>query len=249
MIKNLKILILFLFVSAGIVNAQNVFHYTFSVRGEPREGVLIYEKALDQAVYADLYTTMKANNKVVDETGFIPKDASAVLKARTGGGDRYYYKNGSKVKYTENLLKINYFIDDYSMKIEWNLTDDTKTINELVCKKATTNFRGRNWEVWYTPNIPMYYGPWKFYGLPGLIVSAIDESKEFFFTLNKIENQEGVKMPIVKVSDFKQVNMKKYNDIMEEVFSGEAFNKDKDFKVTVSKVTRGIELRYEWEEI
>ena len=247
--NTLKLLFLLIFLYSGIINSQNVFHYTFSVRGEPRDGMLIYDAKLDQALYVDLYTTVKKNNKIVDETGFIPKDASTVLKARTAVGDRYFYKNKSKIKFTEELLKSKFFVDDYTLNINWDLPDETKTINELTCKKATAIVRGRNWEVWYTPDIPMFYGPWKFYGLPGLIVSAMDESKEFFFTLNKIENQEELKMPIVKVSDLRQVDLKKYTELEAEVFSGEALNTNKEFKVTVSQVTRGIELKYEWEEI
>ncbi|RQE01044.1 GLPGLI family protein, partial [Prevotella intermedia] len=42
----------------------------------------------------------------------------------------------------------------------------------MECKKATTNFRGRYWEVWYTEDIPISQGPWKLCGLPGMILKA-----------------------------------------------------------------------------
>ena len=35
----------------------------------------------------------------------------------------------------------------------------------MECKKATTNFRGRYWEVWYTEDIPISQGPWKLCGI------------------------------------------------------------------------------------
>jgi hypothetical protein len=42
----------------------------------------------------------------------------------------------------------------------------------MECKKATTNFRGRYWEAWYTEEIPIGQGPWKLCGLPGMILKA-----------------------------------------------------------------------------
>ena len=56
---------------------------------------------------------------------------------------------------------------------EWTMYEDsTITVLGMECKKATTNFRGRYWEVWYTEEIPISQGPWKLCGLPGMILKA-----------------------------------------------------------------------------
>lgn len=56
---------------------------------------------------------------------------------------------------------------------EWTMYEDsTITVLGMECKKATTNFRGRYWEVWYTEDIPISQGPWKLCGLPGMILKA-----------------------------------------------------------------------------
>lgn len=47
------------------------------------------------------------------------------------------------------------------------------------CFKATCTWRGRQYTVRYAPDLPMQYGPWKFGGLPGLIL-AVEESEGFF---------------------------------------------------------------------
>jgi len=70
--------------------------------------------------------------------------------------------------------------------IKWNLQQDEIKINNFVCKKATTYFRGRNYTAWYTQQIPVTAGPWKFSGLPGLILRIEDNSHEVSFLAEKI---------------------------------------------------------------
>lgn len=68
----------------------------------------------------------------------------------------------------------------------WQITDSIKEIDGLSCIKASTSFRGRNWTAWFTPEIPIPEGPWKLWGLPGLIVSAYDSKGHYRFTAKKI---------------------------------------------------------------
>ena len=43
------------------------------------------------------------------------------------------------------------------------------------------NFRGRTYEAWFTTEIPVKDGPWKFHGLPGLILEVYDIQKHYSF--------------------------------------------------------------------
>lgn len=65
----------------------------------------------------------------------------------------------------------------------WELINETKNISNWVCKKASVYFKGRKWIAWYSPEIPLQYGPYKFSGLPGLIVKITDENEEYDFQL------------------------------------------------------------------
>lgn len=70
----------------------------------------------------------------------------------------------------------------YSDPVEqtWKIEhSEGKDICGYVCYKATTEFRGRCYTAWYTPGIPISAGPYKFYGLPGLIL-AISDDEGFF---------------------------------------------------------------------
>lgn len=72
-------------------------------------------------------------------------------------------------------------------KMEWKLGKREKTIEGLACKDAYTTFRGRNYEVWYAPSVPVNAGPWKFSGLPGLIVEVSDKKKEVSIRIRSLE--------------------------------------------------------------
>ena len=63
--------------------------------------------------------------------------------------------------------------------ITWELHSETKTIGEFECHKASCSFRGREYQAWYTPEIPIFLGPWKLHGLPGLVMEVRDKAGMF----------------------------------------------------------------------
>lgn len=67
-------------------------------------------------------------------------------------------------------------------QIPWKLETEKKTIAGMSCQKATGKFGGRSWEVWFAPDLPFPYGPYKFGGLPGLILEACDTEGEYHYT-------------------------------------------------------------------
>lgn len=83
----------------------------------------------------------------------------------------------------------------YSEKTDpfaWTMLPGEETILGYVCNKAETTFRGRKWIAYYTFDIPYSYGPWKFTGLPGLILKVIDEEENFKWEavgIAKLENE------------------------------------------------------------
>ena len=62
---------------------------------------------------------------------------------------------------------------------KWKTDSETKTICGYTCMKATCTWRGRDYTAWYSPQIPVPYGPWKFGGLPGLIMAVSDATGEY----------------------------------------------------------------------
>lgn len=70
--------------------------------------------------------------------------------------------------------------------IKWSLTNEAKEISGYKVNKAIGTFRGRNYTAWYTKKIPVPAGPWKLYGLPGLILEAYDDSREIILQLTSL---------------------------------------------------------------
>ncbi|UKB82372.1 GLPGLI family protein [Chryseobacterium sp. MEBOG06] len=81
----------------------------------------------------------------------------------------------------------------------WKLVDETKIINTISCKKAEATFKGRNWIAWYSPEIPLPYGPYKFSGLPGLIIKISDDKGDYSFELVKSVSDSKLKGKLINI--------------------------------------------------
>ena len=83
--------------------------------------------------------------------------------------------------------------------INWVIQTQTKQIGKFTCQKATTTFRGRNYEAWFSQEIPVSAGPWKLHGLPGLILEASDEAKTFQYKFRSVEVPLTDKTELLKI--------------------------------------------------
>ena len=81
----------------------------------------------------------------------------------------------------------DYLIETTIPTINWRIEETTKIIGGYNCQKAIGAFRGRNYIVWFTAELPFEYGPWKLGGLPGVILEAVDDTNSVSFLFNKIE--------------------------------------------------------------
>jgi len=114
----------------------------------------------------------------------------------------------------------NFRYEDDLSDMKWEIKKDTATILSYSCQKAVTEFRGRTWEAWFTSEIPINNGPWKFGGLPGLIMKISDSQHYFVFECIGIENlkeREPIKFYDLKYADITRKNLDKlyrrlYND-------------------------------------
>ena len=71
--------------------------------------------------------------------------------------------------------------------MKWTLGKEIMEICGHKCQKATCHFRGRDFIAWFAPDIPIRKGPWKFGGLPGLIMKVYDKDNLYTFECVRIE--------------------------------------------------------------
>ncbi|MCW3167161.1 GLPGLI family protein [Chryseobacterium sp. 09-1422] len=112
--------------------------------------------------------------------------------------------------------KIQFFnridMDEYKVsdgrKIDWKILPDQQKVGEFNAQKAVGNFAGRQWIAWFTTEIPIQDGPYKFNGLPGLIVKIEDRTNSHSFVLKEVKR---LKAEDVWISDD---NRKRYDPLI-----------------------------------
>ena len=99
------------------------------------------------------------------------------------------FKNHPKkntVTETDNLGG-EYLSEEKTPRFDWTYEQGDSSIMGYSCKKASSTFRGVEWNVWYALDIPIHNGPWKLSGLPGMILFAESADKYFQFRCIKID--------------------------------------------------------------
>jgi len=99
------------------------------------------------------------------------------------------FKNhhNSEITLYEIIMPNNYTYNEPMGQFNWELHDDTDSINGFFVRKATCKYSGRNWIAWYAPEIPVSDGPYTFNGLPGLILNLYDTDNHYVFSFLSIE--------------------------------------------------------------
>lgn len=108
------------------------------------------------------------------------------------------YKNypDGKMTVTDFLMSQYYVYNDSLDTQDWVVDGDSiKNILGYDCQKATCQFRGRQWTAWFAVDIPISDGPWKFGGLPGLIMEVHDKGGQQYFCIKGL--QKDANTPIV----------------------------------------------------
>lgn len=126
------------------------------------------------------------------------------------------YKNFSKQELYEiqNINSRNYIYNIDFKKLDWKIVDEEKIIHDYICKKATVDFGGRIWEAWFTTQIPINDGPYKFFGLPGLILEIYDVQNHYHFLpvrISKIDEK------VILPSSFIKTSQENFTKLQEKI--------------------------------
>jgi GLPGLI family protein len=106
----------------------------------------------------------------------------------------YYIKTvEDKILFTAEVGD-QYFQYEEQVQFKWNITDSIRQINSYTCQLATTTYAGRKWNAWFTQDIPINVGPYKFKGLPGAIIEINDSDNIFKYSLIKFKEKREVRL-------------------------------------------------------
>ncbi len=122
-----------------------------------------------------------------DAEAYHQEMASKIIKSRKQSAkakSEYYILTNHKDSTYIYEDKISAYTYQYNEKIpnfNWKIEHVFHTIAGHLCQKATCSYMGRTYVAWYATDIPLAVGPWKFAGLPGLIVEVADTKKQYSF--------------------------------------------------------------------
>lgn len=232
--KAIATLSLFLFVL--IQSQTHRFFYTVnfkidSLSNEYVKDLVVLDVDKDETkFYSNDFLT---NDSIRIETGeyefSYPKFKSS-LKRKTGTGENTSYITLSPLYYSLKTNDIQH----------WKISDETKNIGNFKAQKATANFGGRHWDAWFSTELPFSEGPYKFRGLPGLILELKDSNENYLFSFvgNKnlakkidttffLENMNKEKPLLITDQQWKKLQVDYFINPMKD-FDGDLIVEDKN---------------------
>ncbi|MFN3021394.1 GLPGLI family protein [Chryseobacterium sp. TY3] len=127
--------------------------------------------------------------------------------------------DNDKIEYCETLLKYKFTYSEQP-ELDWKLTGKKEKIGNFNCLQAIANYGGRTWEAWFTPDIPISKGPYKFGKLPGLIVKIGDSKKHYEFNLisvSKNVNYGNGLMDEKNLKLYKKISKTEYSKVIKDI--------------------------------
>ncbi len=193
--------------SYSIFNSES---YSFS----NNQGVLDYDKIAEKTVKnmpkeygIDSFEIARLKKQLIEK---LKKQISS-----NNSQTNIYYSNHIALK-SKAIGDDKFCVVDSLPKINWELKEDTMTIDELVCQKARGFFINKFYTVWFAPSIPFSAGPLNMHGLPGLIILAISEDEKIRYRMKSINYP--LQNPIIQKNcqGEKQITSTEFNRIQGE---------------------------------
>lgn len=172
------IAIIFLFLFVLIQSQTHRFFYTVnfkidSLSNEYVKDLVVLDVDKDETkFYSNDFLTNDSIRIETSEYEFSYPKFKSSLKRKTGTGENTSYITLSPLYYSLKTNDIQH----------WKISDETKNIGNFKAQKATANFGGRHWEAWFSTELPFSEGPYKFRGLPGLILELKDSNENYLFS-------------------------------------------------------------------
>lgn len=163
-----------------------------------------------------------AGKAMVDDLNQSQKDHANYIRMRRqipkSDFNYYVYKGipSGKITYTTEIINDKYRYIENRNLFNWKIEQETDTISGFPVQKATTSYAGRFYTAWFTEKIPYPDGPYKFNGLPGLILQIEDAKEHYVFKMKEIQKLEDPIPLAFQEDEFIQTTSKELSDLQEE---------------------------------
>jgi len=146
----------------------------------------------------------------------------------TLAGNRTYF--GEKIHTSKNQVTTFYFNEGVTLffsedeSAEWILEKEEKQMGQLKCQIASAKMYGRSWKACYSTEYPFQFGPYKFHGLPGLIIDLVDSENIYHYSL--IELKKSSKVVSKPEKNLVRTSRQKYFQLVNDLkYGGTLFDK------------------------
>ena len=142
---------------------------------EVRDSIYISHTQNGKIKMSDMNRSSKLGGRIYEFYTIIKSwpEKNRLLYKGNAGFDFYTYKET---------------LPDFGWKVDFS---QTKTIVGYTCHEAQGSYGGRNYQAWFTTDIPISDGPWKFRGLPGLILEVASTDGDYSFAATSIQKKDG----------------------------------------------------------
>lgn len=224
------ITILFSIYSFSQVNSSGIVFYESTINGKKMDEYInkkrknIKDKKLIESMDLVFLNTKSIKSKLyfsdneglfeVDDNLNIDKNdlAQSINKINAGSDKKFYFNSKTNTFLIKDCGSLgDCFIYDNKL-FDWKLTQESKIINNYLVYKATRS--NENIVAWYTPKIPIGFGPKGEYGLPGLILEL--EIGNVVFKATKIILNPKEEVKIKEPKGGKRVTYEEYREIVKK---------------------------------
>jgi GLPGLI family protein len=185
-----------------------------------------YNKTTKDSLLEATKKEVDLRRKVVSHYGTYEEFASKLYSGSNVGvwtkswetADLFKNRQSGKLTIIDELDGVGFvWLEESILPQEWEIGTDTMTILGYTCRDASIYFRGREYMAWFAQDIPVNDGPWKFYGLPGLILQIEDRDKLFKFSAIGIESvKDDTFIKLDKTKKYQEATLKQYRRLKDK---------------------------------
>lgn len=155
--------------------------------------ILVIDESKNSYSYSENFAKSDSIKKLVKEgkiSAFeVMGDTKNLFRTNFNQFTKKDYTNQQVVVYEK--IGVTAYMYYQNTPLEWQISAEQDTILGYSCTKASTKYAGRDYEAWFTTEIPFSDGPYIFSGLPGLILKLSDRKNHYCYTITSFQKNKG----------------------------------------------------------